>query len=121
MKTVNLRQLRNAASAVLRMAREQPVVVLKRNQPEALLVHLDHETLLREPGVRVALATALYRSGSLTLGRAARVARMALAEFMQHVSRLGIPAIRGTAQSVRSDVANLEAWRKKPFSATRSG
>lgn len=120
MKAVNVRQLKNNPSEALRMAREQPVVVMNRDQPEALLVHLDDEVLLKEPGVRAALATALYRSESLSLGRAARLAGMGLAEFMQHVSRLGIPVVRGSAQSVREDVKTLEAWRRKPSSATRA-
>lgn len=120
MKTVNVRQLKNNPSEALRMAREHPVVVMSRDRPEALLVHLDDEQLLQEPGVRLALATALYKSESLSLGRAARVAGMALAEFIQHVSRLGIPVVRGTAQSVRDDVKRLEAWRGRSSSATRA-
>lgn len=120
MKAVNVRQLKNNPSGALRMARTQPVVVMNRDQPEALLVHLDDEKLLKEPGVRVALATALYRSESLSLGRAAKLADMALVEFMQHVSRLGIPVVRGTTQSVRDDVKTLEAWRKNSSSATRA-
>jgi predicted HTH domain antitoxin len=120
MKAVNVRQLKNNPSDALRMARSDPVVVMNRDQPEALLVHLDDEKLLREPGVRLALATALYRSQSLSLGKAAKLAGIALAGFMRHVSRLGIPVVRGTAQSVREDARTLEAWLKKPSSATRA-
>lgn len=119
-KAVNVRQLKNNPSEALRMARKHPVVVMNRDQPEALLVHLDDERLLQEPGVRVALATALYKAESLSLGRAARVAGMTLAEFMQHVSRLGIPVVRGTAQTVRDDVKSLAAWRGRSSSATRA-
>ncbi len=120
MKAVNVRQLKNNPSEALRMARKDPVVVMNRDQPEALLVHLDDDKLLKEPGVRLALATALYRSESLSLGKAARFARMALAEFMRHVSRLGIAVVRGTPESVREDAKTLEAWLRKPSSATRA-
>lgn len=120
MKAVNVRQLKNNPSVALRMARKHLVVVMHRDRPEALLVHLDDEKLLREPGVRVALATALYKAESLSLGRAARFAGMAPAEFMEHVSRLGIPVVRGTARTVREDVKTLEEWRKRSSSATRA-
>jgi predicted HTH domain antitoxin len=120
MKAVSVRQLKNNPSEALRMARKHPVVVMNRDQPEALLVHLDDDKLLKEPGVRLALATALYREESLSLGKAARLAAMPLAAFMQHLSQQGIPVVRGGLQSVREDAATLEAWLKKPSSATRA-
>ena len=120
MKAVNVRQLKNNPSDALRMARKHPVVVMNRDQPEALLVHLDDEKLLKEPGVRLALATALYKAESLSLGKGARLAGMALGAFMQHLSRHGIPVVRGNLQSVREEARTLEAWLKKPSSATRA-
>lgn len=119
MKTVNVRQLKNNPSDALRMARKAPVVVMNRDQPEAVLFHLDDEGLLGEPGVRLALATALYKSDSVSLGRGAKIAGIALEEFMQHVSRQGIPVVKGDAATVREDVKNLAAWRKRQHSLTR--
>ena len=121
MKAANVRQLKNNPSEALRMARKAPVVVMNRDNPEALLVHLDDEGLLGEAGVRLALATALYRSESVSLGRAARIAGVPLAEFMLHASREGIPVIRGSAKSVRKDAKRLESWLKSGSSlATRA-
>ena len=121
MKSVNVRQLKNNPSDALRMARKAPVVVMNRDQPEAVLVHLSDDSLLGEPGVRLAIATDLFRSGSISLGRAAKVAGMALAEFMQEMGRAGVPIIRGNARTLREDVSNLEAWLKKgSSSATRA-
>ena len=111
MKSVNVRQLKNNPSDALRMARKAPVVVMNRDQPEALLFHLDDEGLLGEPGVRLALATALFRSESVTLGRGAKIAGMPLMDFMLHLAHEGIPVIRGNAKSLREDLKNLEAWR----------
>ena len=112
-KTVNIRQLKNNPSAVLRMARKDLVVVMNRDQPEALLFHLDDEGLLGEPGVRLALATALYKSESLSIGRAARVAGMPLEAFMVEMGRAGIPVIRGNARTLREDLKNIRAWRAR--------
>ena len=113
MKTVNVRQLKNNPSDALRMARKAPVVVMNRDHPEALLFHLDDQGLLGEPGVRLALATALYRSESVSLGRGARIAGTPLADFMLHVSQEGIPVIRGNRKTLREDLKNLDAWRAK--------
>jgi predicted HTH domain antitoxin len=120
MKAVNIRQLKNNPSEALREARKRPVVVVNRDQPEALLVHLDEETLLSEPGVRLALATSLYREESLSLGQAARFADLPIAGFMQHVSRLGIPVVRGSAKTVREDVEAILAWREGSSRPTRA-
>lgn len=112
-KTVNVRQLKNNPSEALRMARKQPVVVMNRDQPEAVLFHLDDEGLLGEPGVRLALATTLYKSESLSIGRAAKVAGMPLEAFMVEMGRAGIPVVRGNAKTLRDDLKNIKAWRAR--------
>lgn len=109
MKAVSVRQLKSNPSAALRDARDQPVMVLSRQRPEALLVHLSDDSLLAEPGVRLALATALYKDASMSLGSAARLAGCAVSEFISHISRLGIPVVR-EASAVREDVATLDKW-----------
>ena len=111
MKAVSIRELKNNPSAALREAREHPVMVLNRHQPEALLVHLDDDSLLAEPGIRLALAVALFRERSLSLGQAARFSRLGIAKFIQRVSQLGIPVVDGTPATVREDTQAVEAWR----------
>jgi predicted HTH domain antitoxin len=109
-KAVNIRQLKKNPSEALRLAREGVVVVMSRDRPEAVLVHLDKEELLDEPGVRTALAVALFKDGSLSPGRAAKLAGMPLVDFMQHLARLGVAVVEGDAQSLREDLADLDAW-----------
>ena len=110
MKAVSVRELKNNPSAALRTAREQPVMVLNRHRPEAVLVHLGDDSLLSEPGVRKAIATALFRERSLSLGLAARFSGVGIAEFIEHVSRLGLPVVAGTPKAVRDDADSVEAW-----------
>ena len=86
-------------------------MVLNRNAPEALLVHLDDDALLTAPGVRRALALALYGEGCLSLGHAARFSGLPTAEFIETASRLGIPVVRGTPDSVAEDADVVEAWQ----------
>ncbi len=118
MKAVSVRELKNNPSAALRAAREYPVMVLNRQQPEALLIHLDNDELLSAPGVRRAIAIALYREQGLSLGQAARFSELGIAEFVRTVSELGIPVVRGTATSVRADNEMIDTWRKDSSSPT---
>ena len=111
MKAVSVRALKNNPSAALREAREHPVMVLNRHRPEALLVHLDDDSLLSEPGIRRAIAAALYREQSLSLGHAARFSRLSIGEFIRYVSKLGIPVVRGTSDTVREDAEAVGACR----------
>ena len=120
MKTVSVRELNRNPSAALRAARENPVVVLRRQHPEAVLMHLEGNSILDNQGIRLALATALYREGSVSLGRAARFSELPLADFIQHVSLLGISVTHGTASSARQDVDAIQKWRQHSSSAMQA-
>ncbi|NOR81192.1 MAG: hypothetical protein GQ529_10240 [Methyloprofundus sp.] len=65
------------------------------------------------PGVRKAMATALFRGGELSIVRSAKLAKMALADFIAHISRLGIPVVNQTAEEVSQDMDTLEQWLKQ--------
>ncbi|WP_254945660.1 UPF0175 family protein [Cyanobium sp. AMD-g] len=110
MRAVSVSGLKNNPSEALRQAKTDMVVVLNRDHPDALLMGLDQQGLLQAPGVRPALATALFREGELSLARAARVADMDTATFIAHLSRLGIAAIRLTEAETRADLDTLEQW-----------
>ena len=110
MKSVNVRELKNNPSEALRMARDDMVVVMNRDEPQALLVHLTDDGVLAEEGVRAAMAVSLYRDGSLALGRAARLAGLAPATFMQFLSQRGIPIMKGDLTTIREDLDTLDAW-----------
>ena len=102
MQTVNVSSLKNNPSEALRSARNDLVVVMNRDQPDAVMIGLQSGKLLSEPGARAALATALFRDGGLSLARGARMAQMPMADFITHVSRLGIPVITHDAQEQRA-------------------
>jgi hypothetical protein len=65
MKTVNVSGLKNNPSHALRMAHDDLVLVMNRNEPDALMVGLKASKIMGMPGVRKALATALFKDGSL--------------------------------------------------------
>ena len=110
MQAVRVSGLKNNPAEALRQAKTGPVVVLNRDHPDALLIGLDQEGMLQAPGVRAALATALFRDGELSLVRAARLAAMDVASFISQLGRLGIPAIRLSASETNTDLHTLEQW-----------
>ena len=68
MHAVSVSGLKHNPAEALRQARIGPVVVLNRNSPDAVLIGLEQCGVLQSPGVRAALATALFRDGELSLG-----------------------------------------------------
>ena len=93
MKTVNVSGLKNNPSEALRHSHEDLVLVMNRNKPDALIIGVNNTNVIDMPGVRIAMATALLKDGELSIARSAKLAKMALADFIAHVSRLGIPII----------------------------
>lgn len=113
MHAVNVHQLKNNPSEALRKVKDAPVIVLKGDKPTAIMLNLDDDSLLTEPDVKLALATELFRCGHLPLGRAARLANMAIVDFMRHLSTRGVPIIQGIANEVKADLKALKGRRSK--------
>jgi predicted HTH domain antitoxin len=113
MKTVNVSGLKNNPSEALRMANTDLVLVMNRNEPDALMVGLKSSNIIDMPGVRIALATALFKEGDLSLARAAKLADVPLASFISHISRLGVPVINQTEEDVKQDLDTLDQWLKE--------
>ena len=110
MITVNVSGLKNNPSEALRSAKQDMVLVMNRNEPDALMVGVNQMKALDMPGVRTALATALFKDGELSLARAANLANMTLAGFITHISRFGIPVISQSDEDVESDMDTLDEW-----------
>lgn len=110
MRYIDVRQLSRNPSQTLRSAAEAPVVVLKGDRPEALLLHLDLARVPDKPDVLLALAAALFQSGSVSLGRAARVARVSVRDMVSHLSRLGCDVVQPDGGEAWTDLETLEGW-----------
>ena len=112
MKAVNIRELKNNPSEALRAAREEDlVVVMNRDQPQALLVDLSRLNLPDVPSVRLALAVSLFGQGHVSLGHAARMADQSVGEMMDTLTQMGIPIVKVTARDLRDDLQTLDAWK----------
>ena len=109
MHTTNVRELKKNPSLALRLAREGPVLIMKGNEPDALLVHLDKSLTETEAGVRPALAANLYRGSSVSLGKAARISGLSLNEFISHLGSLGVDIVRPD-ETTDNEIRDVSAW-----------
>lgn len=113
MKTVTISHLKNNPSMALRMAHEDMVLVMNRNEPDAVMVGLNASNLIDFPGVRLALATALFKDGYLSLSRAAKLADMPLSEFIAPASRSGHSVFQQTHDELERDRQTRDEWLKQ--------
>lgn len=113
MKTVNISGLKNNPGEALRLADDDMVLVMNHNEPDAVMIGLKSNKIIGMPGVRKALATALFKDGNLSIARSAKLADMTSADFIAHVSRLGIPVIDLSAEETQQDLDTLDEWLKQ--------
>lgn len=109
MHATNVRNLKKNPSAALRHAEKEPVLVLKGDEPAALIVNLDASITEGEASARPALAAALFKEGVLSLGSARRLSRMDLSDFVRYLDELGIEVVRPDDTTDR-EVTDLSPW-----------
>ena len=109
MHTTNVRELKKNPSLALRRAKEGPVLILKGNVPDAVLMHLDGSLTDTETGMRPALAASLYKGGSVSLGKAAKISGLSLSEFVIHLGSLGIEIVRPD-ETTEDEARDVSAW-----------
>ncbi len=109
MHATNVRNLKKNPSLALRQAEESPVLVLKGDEPNALIVHLNKSLFEAEQSVRPALAASLFKDGTLSLGAAARLSRMPVAAFLEYLAELGIEVVRSD-ETTEQEEKDLGAW-----------
>lgn len=111
MYATNVRELKKNPSAALRHARTEPVLILKGNEPDAVLLHLESNIGNAVQTLRPALAAVLYRDKALSLGAAAKMSGLALVEFIEHLSSLDIEIVRAD-ETLDQEVKDVSAWLK---------
>ncbi len=109
MYATNVRNLKKNPSHALRMAEESPVLILKGNEPNALIVHLGKSVFETEQSVKPALAGTLFKDGTLSLGSAGRLSGMPMQAFLLYLAELGIDVVRSDETTGR-EVADLSRW-----------
>ena len=109
MYTTNVRNLKKNPSEALRNSEKSPVLVLKGNIPNALIMHLDTSLEKTQNMLNPALASSLFKDKVLSLGAAAKISGLPLPEFIDHLSELDIDIVSGDQQT-GNEAKNLESW-----------
>ena len=109
MHATNVRNLKKNPSLALRQAEESPVLVLKGDEPNALIVHLDKSVTAAEQSVRPALAATLFKDETLSLGAAVRLSNMSMQDFLGYLAELGIDVVRADETTDR-EAGDLSRW-----------
>ena len=92
MQSFTIRDLRERTGD-LSQAAEQGELSLVTRHGHPLFVGVPFNDNVVQHGVYVALAEQLFKSGSMSIGKAAKVSGMSLVAFTEHVSRLGISVV----------------------------
>ena len=115
MKALSIRDLKNNPSAALREAQVDDLVVLmNRQQPQALLVDIARLEVADLAGVKFALAVALFRQGQISLGYAARVAGLSVSAMIERLGRMGIPIVNIDDRELDHELSAFDTWQGAP-------
>ena len=92
METFSIRDLRERTGELVRGAESGKLaLVTKRGRPIFLAVPFGEDLI--HDGLAYSLAAKLFAEGHISSGKAARMAMLPLAEFLQKSSRQGIDAV----------------------------
>ena len=92
MQSFSIRDLRERTGEISRVAEQGELsLVTRRGHP--LFISVPFSQRVVENGVYLALAENLFKSGELSLGKAAKLANMSRVDFGEHLSRLGISIV----------------------------
>jgi prevent-host-death family protein len=109
-ETFSIRDLRERTGELVREAEAGHLsVVAKHGRPLFVAVPMD-EHLLKE-GVAVALAVRLFAEKSISLGKAAKLARLSVEDFIGRLGAMGVPAVDYPPDEVDTELAAFEASR----------
>ncbi len=109
MHATNVRNLKKNPSLALRQAEKSPVLVLKGDEPNALIVHLDSTLTEGQQSVKPALAAVLFKDGALSLGAATRLSGMPMQVFISYLAELGIDIVRAD-ETTDSEAVDFSQW-----------
>jgi predicted HTH domain antitoxin len=106
MKTYSVRDLKEHPGEIISGAQAGELSLVTRHGIP-VFVAMPFSDIALEQGVHVALAVDLYRKKLLSLGKAAKVAKMPLETFMECVGRLRISLIDYSEEELRAQLRDF--------------
>lgn len=109
MYATNVRNLKRNPSEALRHAELEPVLILKGNQPNAVLLNLKTSLGEFDGQLKPALAASLFKDRVMSLGAAAKISGLSLSEFIDHLAQLDIDLVMPDQQTPK-ELDVLASW-----------
>ncbi|MEJ1296300.1 MAG: UPF0175 family protein [Candidatus Sedimenticola sp. (ex Thyasira tokunagai)] len=85
------------------------MLVLKGDEPNAVIVHLDKSITDAEQSVKPSLAATLFKDGTLSLGGATRLSGLTMQAFLLFLAELGIEVV-GADETTDHEAEDLSRW-----------
>lgn len=108
MQSFSIRDLRER-SGVLSQEAEQGNLSVVTRHGHPLFISLPFDDELLSQGVHIVLATRLFKEGDISLGKAAKMAKMSLAEFTEYVSGLGLSVVDFSEDELDKELSFLDS------------
>ena len=113
MQTFSIRDLRDRSGELTREAEAGRLsLVTRHGQPLFVSVPFTEDVISH--GVHTALAVNLFKSGDLSLGLAAKLARMAYSDFIDYLGTLKIPVVTYEPGELEQELALLTELTARP-------
>lgn len=109
MYATNVRNLKRNPSEALRQAEQEPVLIMKGNEPNAVLFNLKRSLDYTGQQLKPALAASLFKDRVISLGAAAQISGLSLSEFIDHLTQLDIDLVVADNQTPQ-ELATLDSW-----------
>lgn len=109
MYATNVRNLKRNPSEALRQAELEPVLILKGNQPNAMILNIKNSLGGIGEQLKPALAASLFKDRVLSLGAAAQINGLSLSEFIEHLTQLDIDLVVPDKQTAK-ELETLDSW-----------
>jgi len=106
MHTFSIRDLRERTGELSQEAEKGNLALItKHGHP--MFVSVPFSENLIKHGVHTALAESLFQSGSLSLGKAAKLAGQPKVDFTEHLSRLDIDVVNYSKEELKEELSYL--------------
>lgn len=107
MDTFTVRDLREHTGALIHDAEQGKLsLITKHGRPVILAVPFTSELI--DFGLRTTLAIKLFKDGTITLEKAAKISELTMEAFIEKLAQLGIPVVDYSSDELKQELKNFD-------------
>ncbi len=112
MQTYSVRDLREHTGDIIHGAEEGKLALITKHSKPVFLAVPFNEIML-ENGLQIALAIELYREHIVSLGKASKIAKLSIEEFLEKLTALSIAIVDYPPEDVQKELRIMTKQLKK--------